>query len=417
MTVDALERLRAADPLPEGGTAPPIEAVLRRIADEVDRRPAGRRWGAALIPVIAVAAAAAVVGVVLVSASRHNSAPAPTTAPPTPSGMRGTVFGYSLGFAAPRHMVISFTQCDPCRAQPTGAARTSDWLAVTSDGGAKWRVSRAETWVFDPQFSGADGWAQGTLDTPRAHHLAAFFVTHDSGRTWQPAQTAAPSPGDGRVSIAGGEVWSFGEGCTKVRCQATVLHGPASGDRLTATSGQPIHGDDLNLQVVAAAPGTAYLLDPRSPVRAYVTRDDGRSWQRVEVPCSRPGLLSATDARTLWTVCGRTVRRSIDGGRSWSTSAGLAGSFASLEPASGTVAWLLTGRGQVLRSTDGGTSWSMVHGSLGPSPVLVERGPQAAAVLQEVVIHGRLTHFVILRTVDGGRTWQSRPVPLPGGNS
>lgn len=468
MTVDALEYLRTEDPVPDGSSAPPMEWMLARIAGEGVRPARRRRIRFALVPTLAVAATIAVVAAVVVVAVTHRAhtpahvapatrtAPALRTVPPPESlmpggGMPGMLLVMGVASPAPNTNEIWFGQCQPCHAGGAGrGSATRDWMAITTDGGASWRAAHASANLNSFAFSGADGWAQGLQSDGHGDGgVARDFASHDGGRTWHGASStdAAAAP-MGDVSIAGGQVWTLGSHCSG-RCTGSslpvdvVLRGPASGSHLARTAGQPPLGDTTNVSVVGTAQNEAFVLtddystNPKvaqiAGTRLFATHDGGRTWQRMPAACPRHafGRLYGV-AGALWATCDpmrapTEVRRSIDGGRHWTTSpAELA--EAQVQPASAQVAWAVVKGGRVVRTADGGETWSQVwYGGRpeptelsGNSPVLTVQSPMLATVVTQVTRghvdgHAARTNFVTYRTTDGGRTWRPSVVRLPAG--
>jgi photosystem II stability/assembly factor-like uncharacterized protein len=466
VTVDALEYLRAEDPVPHGSTAPPMEQVLARI-ESTGARP-GRRWSGrarsgpwarALVPTLAVAATLAVVAAVVVIAVTHRGhapaqvSPATPTAPaarsvPSPQslmprgGMRGRLLILGAASAAPDRALISFGQ---------GHGTSQDWRASTTDGGASWHVAQT-SWNFDyVALAGTDGWAEGLQSGGHSEGgTISFFATHDGGRTWHVAPSADPAEGSGGVSIAGGEVWALGSHCARP-CTGpnappvnAVLRAPASADHLAATAGQPPLGDTTNLSVAASSRDEAYVLaDDYGTIgnvftvvrtRVFATHDGGRTWRSLPPPCPRLsfGHLYSAGADALWAACdpmhGDTaLRRATAGGSTWAALPAKLGRV-QLQPASAQVAWAVVSGGRVLRTSDGGRTWSQVwYGGrpeptvlAGNTPVLTVQSPTTATVIA-VVTRGRVdghaarTNFVTYRTTDGGRTWRPSVVRLPLG--
>jgi photosystem II stability/assembly factor-like uncharacterized protein len=360
------------------------------------------------------------------------TSPPVTPAPPT-AGMQGVVLVNGLAFASPQAGMISLSQCWPCRAAPGGGQQIDhNWLAATANDGRSWHVG-AEPWLVSrPQFEATgNGWAQGVTEK----RAAAFYVSHDDGRTWRIAPSASPSPGLGSVSVAGGEVWSFGES-RQPTCNITIVHGAASGNRLTAAASQPVPGDALNLEVVAAGAGVVYLTNPDNPRQSFVTRNDGRNWQRFSPPCPRLAAtvgLTADSPDSLWDACqngagSSVLRRSTDGGRHWTTYPIRFGTLNTIQPTTMEVAWAQTTTGHVVRTTDGGRSWSTVwtvSGSqpttlAGHSPILSAAGTSAATVLVSLT-HGHVAkqakYTISWSTVRpmAGATWRPSVARLPSG--
>ncbi len=442
MRTDPIELLRAANPLPDGSSAPPVEVVLGRIkAGGSPRRRRARRG--LLLPTLGVATAVAVVAVALalvrphhapVSHPAHKSPPAEVKAPKT--GMRGVVEIYGEAFPSADLGVVSLQQCQPCHAAPHGGRqRFQDWLVRTTDGGARWQVTRRHFNLFQPQFEGADGWAQGVQAGVGAGGLVLMYVTHDGGRTWKVAPTKAPPLGDGPVSVVGGEVWTVGSGCRGEACTTSVVRGPVTGSSLPLSPTQPVGGDHNNLHAVGAGPGIAYVMNDDNPSQSYVTHDDGRSWRRLAPPCARGafGRLDVADVDALWAQCNprkgpEVLSRSTDGGRSWQTQADRFGFLFSLQPTSALVAWAMTTRGHVVRTTDGGQTWKTVWsvgGSqpaalAGHTPQLTTRTDTVASIVVtlsrgSVQHHAAATNLVVYRTSDGGQTWKPGVIHLPAG--
>ncbi|HEX4012173.1 MAG TPA: hypothetical protein VHX62_19280 [Solirubrobacteraceae bacterium] len=456
MIVDPLDLLRSIDPLPHGSTAPPLERVLAQI-DATDP-PAGRRrerphrspWRAWMVPALGAAAAIAVVAVVIaVGIAHHRAEPAhrasPTTsttpAVPLPSpqslaprgGMPGAVL-ISGAFATPSRQLITFSQCQPCYAGGEGRGTAHhDWMVTSTDGGATWTATRRSWYLMSAAWHGADAWGEGLLAQGANSGEVRYFVSHDGGASWSPATSSAPPPNYGGVAITGGKAWSLGSSCQAGGCTDVVLHGAAAGDHLSATVSQPPLDGSTNAEVFAGPPGIVYVASPMQPAALFESSDNGRSWTRLARPCPAhtTGMPAAGGAGSLWAACeassGATViRRSVDGGRNWQTLPGRLSEIAAFQPASPTVAWLLTMSGQLLRTADGGRTWTTVWDGgrpepvrlAGRTPVLAVQSATAATVVAVVTRgrvdgHARVTDFIAYRTTDGGASWQPRVVRLP----
>lgn len=465
MTVDALDFLRTEDPVPHGSTAPPMDRVLAHIeaATELGRRQGGRgRWprfrAGALAPVLAVAATLAVVAAVLVLAVTHRSQ-APAHLPPAsrtgaasqtvPSpqslmprgGMPGRLSVTAVASPSATRSLIFFGQCQPCQGNGSGPHTVEHlWQAATTNGGTTWHVAPSSRGLTMLAFSGRDGWGEG-VDSGFAVH---FYVTHDGGRSWHAASSAAPAPGGvGGVSIAGGVVWSLGSGCAGGTCTDTVLRAIAASDRLDATAAQPPLHDSTNVSIVGVSRDTAYVLPDGAGsahgAQVYATHDGGRTWRAGATPCPRAFGQLYRGGNALWALCTPMhgpvlVRRSTDGGGHWTTtSAKLGGGL--IQPASAQVAWAMSAGGRVLRTSDGGRTWSQVWFGGRPEPgisagsvpaglnrsytaLLTVQSPTTATVVTQVSRghidgHPSQTDFVTYRTTDGGRTWRTSVVLLP----
>ncbi len=474
MTVDALEYLRAEDPVPHGSTAPPVEWVLAQI-ETAETQPRRRRIALPLVPALAVAAALAVVAVVVVLAVTHRGAaparvpPADRTRPTAPSvpspaslmprgGMPGLLFIAGVASSSPDQVEIDFSQCQPCYRGGDGrGSATYDWRAGTTDSGVTWQVVRTSTNLDAFAFAGADGWGEGLRSAGHSGGgVSTFFASHNGGRTWQVASSDAPASGTGGVSIAGGTVWTLGTRCAAI-CNASnapidvVLRAPASGDHLATTAGQPPLGDTTNVSVVATGRDEAYVLtDDYGTVdnvatvthtRLFATRDGGRTWQHIPTPCPHLtfGRLYGGGTESLWAMCSPMqgpgeLRRSTDGGTHWTKLTSSPGNV-QLQPASAQVAWATTPAGKVLRTADGGRTWARVWNVTRPEPTAPSNAPPANRAWAEVLAvqspttatvvavvtrghvdgHAKRTDFVAYRTTDGGQTWRPSVVRLPAG--
>lgn len=349
-------------------------------------------------------------------------------------GMPGMISVYGVGFPSASDAVISLQQCLGCsNGESTAASKYFSWLVSTRDGGQHWQRSPRAYYVEQPFFSGANGWAGGAIAAGHGFGATArYFVSHDRGQQWRVASTAAANQGGATVSIAGGEVWAVGLSPKGV----VIMFGSASGDRLTATSRQPIGGEETNVTAFAAGPRRAYASDGTRARADFVTRDDGRSWRQLVSPCPAgdPAPIVAASGATSWAYCVRDHRvivaffRSDDYGQSWTQLRAPAAvvQFRSVSPR---VVWVLTGTGKVLRTSNGGGTWSTVLRLDSPAntpnrsadysflPTLVAWGPDFAALttLQthgDAAGHAIQSNLLEYRTTDGGRSWRAATVPL-----
>lgn len=448
MTDELMEQLRARNPRPEA-MAPPIDEVLARIAaDTPSSRLRWRRW---LGPSLAVAVAVAVAAVALVAIHGGHHAAAPsgtavggtTTAdhhrrPPlqirTISAMRGALQTPVLGFGSDGAGVIAWEQFRTARTRNPTA-----WLATTANAGRSWSVTRRGfSLTASPVFDGArDGWASA-VGPDRA---LRFYVTHDDGHRWAPAASAAAADSvRGDVSVADGVVWAVGTGsCPATGCQWVVMRGPASGDQLPATAGQPLPATRQNQTTISAVSATtAYVTTPaRLGSNIYVTHDAGRDWQRIAAACGDGHTvfgITATSGNTLWQVCGRgrnyQISRRTNGGAPKTTWRLPFIPVDGFEPVSADTAWSQSEHGKIYRTTNGGDNWQLVwspggpHGGSAPGQTqeLSTESPNDATLLVSIingpVSHDRVprsTNLILYRTTDGGHSWNPSPIKLPHG--
>ncbi len=449
MTDDLIDQLRARNPAPAPLPPPPIDDVLARIA--AGERPSTSRWPGWIMPSLAVVVAAAVAVLALVSiggsrhavvSAGHSKGHTATSTHTTPlvvrslagEAMRGALHTSVLTFGPGGTGVIAWTQY-----RNPGTVHPAAWRATTADGGRSWNVQRRSfSLSTSPVFDGSrDGWTSAV----DASGALRFYATHDGGRSWAPAQSAAATEGTrGAVSVADGTVWAVGTGgCAGSRCKWVVMRGPASGDRLPATASQPLPPTNQNdTTISAASPTTAYVTAPaRRGSDIYVTDDGGREWRRIPAQCGDGSTTlgaTVTGAGALWQVCSRgnsaVVLRTTNDGGSWSRVRlpfVLAYWF---EPVSTEVAWAADVHGTIYRTGNGGASWQPVWHTGGPhgrstpgfSPVLSAQTGDDASVLVQLT-HGPIsrdqvphsTNLVLYRTTDAGRSWQPTVVKLPPG--
>jgi photosystem II stability/assembly factor-like uncharacterized protein len=424
MNRDPIDQLRAANPVPQG-SAPPLETVLGRLRSAPAPAPR-RRWGTWIAVALGIAVSVAVFAVAI--GLRHSRpvhpAPLRSTEPlPLRGGLTGEVYPLGFSLSASGHGIISLVQRCPCSDARRGARTLT---ALTADGGRTWTLEREPFDLGFAQLSGVDGWAEGGPRTAMLH----FYVTHDGGRHWAVGTAPVPSAGPSGPSIAGGEVWSF-SGCLH-GCAVKILHAPVSASGLTATAAQPIPDDHLNTQVLAAGPGSAYVLrrvlGSTAASTLFVTHDDGRSWRRLPPLYCADGELSVATPTVLYATCRpgsqQEIIRSTDGGLHWQSVATEPQGFALvLVPAGRAVLWAITEHmqsplvvnSQVTRSTDGGVHWQPVFDvphapGAAVNTTLVATGPSSADLLVSAThggTHGHApsTALVVYRTADAGRSW------------
>ena len=348
---------------------------------------------------------------------------------PFRGGLSGEVSPLGFALSSNRHGIIALEQRCPCSDGRRGVRYLT---ALTADGGRTWTLERDPFALGFVQLSGRDGWAEGGPRTADLH----FYVTHDGGRHWAVATGAVPSAGPSTPSIARGEVWSF-SGCLH-GCGVKILHAPVSASGLTATAAQPIPDDHLNTQVLAAGPGSAYVLrrvfGNTAASTLFVTHDDGSSWRRLSPLHCANGELSVATPTVLYAACQSgsqqtaVIVRSTDGGLHWQPVATEPEGLLTLVPAGRAVLWAITVHmvsplvvhSQVTRSTDGGAHWQpvfnvpQVPGAV-VNNTLVATGPSSASLLVSATRRGKhrqapSTALVVYRTADAGRNWTPSPI-------
>ncbi len=180
-------------------------------------------------------------------------------------------------------------------------------LFVTHDGGRTWAAVNAQGDVLALAPLGRSVWLIQARCRPVKSSQAEYcplrlLTSANGGRTWAPAvsQPSASVPGyGGSVPVEPAVGRSF-----------LVRTGPQSG-------------------YVASLAVTPYPVLPGNAARGrlWFTADGGRSWSRRATPCTGMGYsVSAAPDGALFAVCagepgagqqGKTVERSLNGGRTW----------------------------------------------------------------------------------------------------
>lgn len=266
-------------------------------------------------------------------------------------------------------------------------------ILKTIDGGAHWAPQGVSSSfaVTDIHFADRNlGWAVGD----------GILKTTDGGATWRKVYSGADGPSSicfvsrnvgwaagGRImlkTVDGGETWSELDGVPKPR---------------TGTSNY-IDANDVSF----ADENNGWLIN--NSHRIYKTTDGGKTWSLVprnaKRHCKRVQFL---DARTGWVLAGTSVLRTTDGGATWteydlgqSDPPLSAYNFRFRDAQNGVVGCI---DGRILRTQDGGRTWS---------PVAVPVPALAPAICMVDDTNGWIVgrDGTILHTSDGAATWQAQ---------
>jgi hypothetical protein len=280
-----------------------------------------------------------------------------------------------------------------------------------------------------------EGWASGP----------DLYFTVNGGRTWR-RQFPGPSTFE-VVGVEGTSAWIVGSRCpTRSTCAETIYSSPYPGGPLTPIPSQPARRLGV-VDLVRPTPSTAWALlsTDHGQLSLETTSDGGAHWTVRSLPCAGPSdelatRLAAGGPHSMWVTCQRNsgvmdahasltvIYQSANAGRSWRrvTPAGFNPAhqlydFASLEVVSPTAAWATesseSATGTVLRSVDGGRTWQVVlDGSKYTADVfwiggLTARTARTAWVSVFIFLAGR--RLEVDRTTDGGRTWRTAILPRP----
>ncbi|MEO8291237.1 MAG: F510_1955 family glycosylhydrolase [Gaiellaceae bacterium] len=174
--------------------------------------------------------------------------------------------------------------------------------------------------------------------------LLGFIRSTDAGKTWEPVSLLGKA--DFHVlRFAGERVYGY----------------DASGERLLASQNggrtwaeREAPGALIDLAANPSRPGR---LLASGTDRLYVSMDDGRSWQPLNVA---PGLLAWPVGHAIYRVEGDgSVSKSGDGGKSWLRVGDLGGEPAALLATSETEVYAALHDGTIKKSIDDGVTWTV----------------------------------------------------------
>ena len=338
-------------------------------------------------------------------------------------------------------------------------------LLVSQDGGRRWSV-RAIT----PQRPGASGSASGL---PLVGYAAAIdfatpangdmlfqgnyrtvMRTTDGGRTWR-SLPGLPSPNTNN-SVAGVAFPAPG--------QALLVYGDQQGNALWASQDGQAHwslrwpalSPDVSPQessVFGGDHGVTWAADPLPDPTLLRSADGGRRWSAVSgtpagvrwgmpVPAgayietvadgsahlwfsvgaggpwqartlpsdaSEVTFVTATVGFATTGTSGRTLDRTMNGGRSWSAVGQIPEGTTLMAFSSARRGWALVAGGHLEGTADGGAVWSQYHVPMaGDMPAIAFNGPDGAIVVVPPGCNGTCSNVTLLTTTDGGITWSAR---------
>lgn len=286
-----------------------------------------------------------------------------------------------------------------------GGPPATQALMATHDGGVTW-----SSWQVGQQL-GYRSISCPSADTCYSAGNASVLYTHDGGQTW----AWAPAP------------WQFfGPPFLTCPTTTTCVGFQYFGDAWRTTDGAVTWTRQTNWpsgnDVACPGPTTCYVVGPGGLVYKTV---DGTSW-REPTPYTRAPLdtVSCPAAGTCYAGGSRgTVLSTRDSGASWSMhQAGTGDNISQLScPAPGTCLALAgsypSSQSTILKTSDGGRTWQSLKvlppGFLGQavcpstSDCVVAVSSFALNVADGLGTGGEL----MLRTLDGGRTWSTSALP------
>jgi hypothetical protein len=286
------------------------------------------------------------------------------------------------------------------------------------------------------RFLGANMWVSGP----------GIYESHDSGLTWK---RVFSSPVEA-LEPAGSTAWAIAD-CSVADPPAScvLFTSPIGSDVWSRSAVQPPIGIApysaqgwVSVLLERAPHGVAFVTggspQPGSQPWLAITRDDGATWRKSQLPCTF-GIagLRSPDGTTVWLLCGggggagsgpKAVYVSFDGGTSWEVRANNlsnppvgsisgAGYASSLAVTDGGIALIGSSRAGIIRSVDGGRSWNdagtnatcLLEGNGVTELWLLATGVGWA--LEENDDGGPQCPLLI-RTTNAGLTWNAERAPL-----
>lgn len=425
------DHLKALAPQPQ--RVVDLGAVERRA-----RRLARRSRALVLVAVVFVGTGTGV-GVAATAGGGSVATRVATTAPGTQRGHRAAsvapptslrVVGADVAFPTPRDGIVVIA------AETNNKNPAAAWVDTTSDGGRRWsrhRIPLSVGSVVDYPPTG-----ELVMSSPSDGWLGAWRTT-DGGLSWSRSQSGGPV--DGLVATARGGWAESGPG---------TYPWSAPGEPFAPLTSTP-HGSSPVVRTSAADAFELGARQGRTPVRLLRTRDGGRQWGSVGLPCSLkdrygagPNFLAAGPGGSLWLACWAsqgnidgsegvvTLYRSVDEGSSWqrTTPPGPVGkqdildSLGGFYPLAGGVEWLVEDDSEAgfvppLRSTDNGRTWQPVLPRHLPGKPKVQIEVDSITVISAdnawvaaTAYHGNDNGTpVLLHTTNGGRRWTTIDLP------
>jgi len=319
----------------------------------------------------------------------------------------------------------------------------------TSNAGAKW--SRPIALGHYPE----EGSPGGSPATPLSIRFLGgniwvsgpgIYESHDSGLLWKRVFT---SPVEA-LEPAGSTAWAIA-GCTIANPSAScvLFTSPIGSDVWARAAVQPPIGIAaysaqgwVSVLLERAPNGVAFVTggspQPGSQPWLAITRNDGATWRKSQLPCTfGVAGLRSPDGTTVWLLCGgggsagngpKAVYVSFNGGTSWEERANdvsnppvgsISGSgYAnSLAVTDGGIALVSSSRAGIIRSVDGGRIWS----DAGSNATCLLEGNGVTELwflangfgwaLEENDDGGPQCPLLI-RTTDAGLAWTAESAPL-----
>lgn len=294
-------------------------------------------------------------------------------------------------------------------------------LRITTDGGRTWFAGNPPA----VQALGVDpGWQLRFVSAQVGYlYGPSLYRTGDGGQTWTNAGLAHSTLS---LTASGNSAWAIEADCSQGQClRMTLYTSQDQGASWSRSSAQPAMVGQ-QAQVLRVGDSLGWVLSfstiavPSGSLDSAlaVTRDGGRSWQRLVRPCAPQTSIQDTAAAlpdgSLWIVCGgdhamgqerKQVIVSHDGGAHWSfpPDAPLPGFVGELALSGPSHAWMTGTRSPLYESTNGGASWTTADSRGVPVDL---SGPGITHVVFIDAQHGwAATDNEVFWTSDGGAHW------------
>lgn len=321
--------------------------------------------------------------------------------------------------------------------------RISSWQERTIDGGQHWTagavahsgagrspVPRASTQINAVAVSRSTGW----------DYQPSLFFTTDAGVHWQRVHNL---PGMiGPAADVGGSTW-FVVTCRSGACTDRLYRASRVGAPLHPLPGQPVSRGHIGSLVRLTRSAAWVLSEDRGRERLSRTDDGGRTWRHEQLPCHGAQSVAVTGSAStaallvctypfpnMCSTCTPVVLyRPSASGTGWVRVTpgrsvpryGPTTPNAFVTPVSAHTIWAVnqiqTGSGTVLRSTDGGRTWQHVRTSRKARPLDIRSfaaaSPSRAWFATVTLEQSGDNRFDVHRTFDGGKSWQVAALPVP----
>ncbi len=320
-------------------------------------------------------------------------------------------------------------------------------LLRSLDRGATWSVAAESPAEFAPKSLAFDDALVGYGTAPCVRHdpcERAVWRTTDGGDTW--IELTPPLVDALHLGIApNGDIWVDTYLCSPEGCGGALARSADDGEtwtQLPIGENQRLAWDITSTHAVVglssrdvrrydlATYASTESNTPIGPAFGYVsfapdsndvgygaghaTRDGGRTWQPIESP-AKPGRLFAVPSSSVWATTGEAcpgcpnLHRSADAGQTWTGYIGPWFLFDTLYPIDDVRLWAVADN-RVWRTDNGGSTWTKLRddGEVGRHYRFL--GANFAYSIPECRGFDCDDTFAV--TVDGGNTWEARPIPV-----